>query len=224
MGEVATQGRTVLFVSHNMDAVRRLCSSAFLLTSGRIVQTGSSADIIAQYLDTSENKSKRLIDVPHRQGKGRILFEDIKFYTPGYASLVTGRRGVIEITFGGTVFDRPRKSRIGILILNRFGEMMFNFATDLWPDDFYLNGGSKVVCEIPRVPLEGGEYIANLFLDCEGVVEDWLQNVVGLEVQDDSFFGTHRNSPPGWQGRWVLVDHGWRVLETAEPAPADAVR
>jgi len=50
MGEAAKQGRTVLFVSHNMVAVQSLCSRALLLVDGRIAANGPSSEVVPQYL------------------------------------------------------------------------------------------------------------------------------------------------------------------------------
>ena len=51
MGEVSKgQGRTVLFVSHNMGAVRGLCNKAVLMQHGKIEQRGDVGNVIAQYL------------------------------------------------------------------------------------------------------------------------------------------------------------------------------
>ena len=51
MEDVASQGRTVLFVSHNEAAVRRLCTSAALLRSGHLVQTGTPDEVFRSYRD-----------------------------------------------------------------------------------------------------------------------------------------------------------------------------
>ena len=51
MGEVAKSGRTVLFVSHNMDAVRRLCKWGFLLVKGTIDTLGYSDEIVNTYIN-----------------------------------------------------------------------------------------------------------------------------------------------------------------------------
>lgn len=53
MDEVAKGGRTVLFVSHNMAAISRLCSKAILLRSGKVEISGSTEDAIARYLEQS---------------------------------------------------------------------------------------------------------------------------------------------------------------------------
>jgi lipopolysaccharide transport system ATP-binding protein len=51
MSEVAHEGRTVLFVSHGMGAVRSLCTSAIWLENGRVAASGSAADVVSAYLD-----------------------------------------------------------------------------------------------------------------------------------------------------------------------------
>ncbi len=71
MGEVAKEGRTVLFVSHNMQAVRRLCEQAILLEEGRLVATGRRREsIVRRYLasvDTSD-LGRRRWDDPETHG------------------------------------------------------------------------------------------------------------------------------------------------------------
>lgn len=49
MGEVAKAGRTVLFVSHNMGAITRLCKRALWLDQGRIVQDGPASEVVSRY-------------------------------------------------------------------------------------------------------------------------------------------------------------------------------
>lgn len=51
MAGVAAEGRTVLFVSHNMNAVSRLCPRSVLISRGRCVTAGPSAEVIARYLE-----------------------------------------------------------------------------------------------------------------------------------------------------------------------------
>lgn len=53
MGDVAAEGRTVLFVSHNMVAVQNLCSRAIWLQEGRLLADSTASDIVMQYLQAS---------------------------------------------------------------------------------------------------------------------------------------------------------------------------
>ncbi len=64
MEDVAKQGRTVLFVSHNMAAVRTLCPEAILLNSGRIEISGPSDQVIAQYLASSAEDLSTSVALP----------------------------------------------------------------------------------------------------------------------------------------------------------------
>jgi lipopolysaccharide transport system ATP-binding protein len=57
MGEVASQGRTVLFVSHNMSSVAQLCNRGILLNSGQIVTVGSIGDVVDTYMRTVSEES-----------------------------------------------------------------------------------------------------------------------------------------------------------------------
>src|SRR6185436_12735271 len=60
MSEIRRQGRTILFVSHDMSAVTRLCRRVVLLQSGRVVSDGDPAQIVNQYLSSSLNTSPSL--------------------------------------------------------------------------------------------------------------------------------------------------------------------
>ena len=52
MGEVASAGRTVLYVAHNMPAISRLCQRAILMGNGRVVQDGPVHEVISTYLNS----------------------------------------------------------------------------------------------------------------------------------------------------------------------------
>jgi lipopolysaccharide transport system ATP-binding protein len=79
MGEVAGEGRTVLFVSHNMGAVSKLCESAILLRNGLLVEWGPTADTIDKYLNEGIIHTRRvdLTDWPFRTGSGDAQFVNV---------------------------------------------------------------------------------------------------------------------------------------------------
>src|SRR6266542_4405612 len=65
MEDVANQGRTVLFVSHNMAAVRTLCTQTVLLRNGSVAGIGPTDQIIAQYLASSAAELSPHVTLPH---------------------------------------------------------------------------------------------------------------------------------------------------------------
>ena len=77
MGEVAKGGRTVLFVSHQLAAVRRFCSRGLLLASGRLAFDGPAPSAIDEYIKTlSESQVEQTLDQrKDREGSGRVRFQ-----------------------------------------------------------------------------------------------------------------------------------------------------
>jgi lipopolysaccharide transport system ATP-binding protein len=95
IGEVAHGGRTVLFVSHNMGAVNKLCPRSILLESGKVVFDGSSEDAIYQYLRTGIEDSliEGVREFPSKQGGAyftRIAILDSKDQFTGQVDVQTG--------------------------------------------------------------------------------------------------------------------------------------
>ncbi|HYM60956.1 MAG TPA: ABC transporter ATP-binding protein [Thermoanaerobaculia bacterium] len=70
MHEVATSGRTVLYVSHNLWSVEQLCNRAILLSSGRLVRFGKPSEIIAEYSDRRGASSWDVSAIEDRSGTG----------------------------------------------------------------------------------------------------------------------------------------------------------
>ena len=66
MGDVAHEGRTVLFVSHNMAAVQQLCGRAMLLSEGRIAETGEARACIARYVAPPESEVATIVGAVSR--------------------------------------------------------------------------------------------------------------------------------------------------------------
>ena len=67
MGEVAGEGRTVLFVSHNMAAIQKLCQSTILLHQGNLIGMGLTETVINQYLKDTSPKDNEVLNVQLQQ-------------------------------------------------------------------------------------------------------------------------------------------------------------
>ena len=218
MQDVAGQDRTVLFVSHNMAAVQNLCPRALVLEDGRIAFDGDTQSATAYYLQQNEtDENTALEDLKARRGRGRMRFVELTLLDhlgQPTEALTTGQSGSIRLVLRGRPETGSRKWRIGITVLNKDRKDLFNCATDTaHSGSLDLADRAAVVCHIPNLPLGGGRYWLRLFLECDGVVEDWTEAVIPLVVADASFFGTTQNCPPGWEGRSVLVEHSWSVEE-----------
>ncbi len=80
MSEVAGEGRTVLFVSHNMDAITRLCGRAMMLSEGAIVRDGPAAEVISFYLtsDLGSTSSRSWDDIGTAPGDQAVKIRSIR--------------------------------------------------------------------------------------------------------------------------------------------------
>ena len=80
-GGRGAQGRTVLFVSHNLAAVQRLCDRALLIEGGRVAQDGTPADVVAAYVHGSSPRARgSLVKVPEdaqRNGTGETRLREV---------------------------------------------------------------------------------------------------------------------------------------------------
>lgn len=81
MGDISKgEGRTVLFVSHNMSAVRDLCTSGLLLDKGKVIYNGSIDETISKYLEEPahiKSNDDLLSDTKSRRGNGEVRFSNI---------------------------------------------------------------------------------------------------------------------------------------------------
>lgn len=97
MEDAARQGRTILFVSHNMAAVRSLCRRVLLLDGGRIVMDGDVDGCIRRYLGSASESGANQVDVStifRPNGHGGLLFQRIALCTAGDRAVVAAGCGL----------------------------------------------------------------------------------------------------------------------------------
>ena len=144
-----------------------------------------------------------------------MRFRRVEFFDRNGLPLASPRTGEelnIVLEFDGSRTER-RPARIGINFCDALETTLFICANETsYHEGFLIGAGDKIACRIPRLPLSAGRYKIGLFLERNGVIEDWLRDYVLFDVTDGSFFGTARNLPLGWEGKTVLVDHEWRGI------------
>jgi lipopolysaccharide transport system ATP-binding protein len=215
MGEVAKGGRTVLFVSHNLGAVETLCGSCVSLQSGSVFRIGSTAEVVGAYLSSFQRAAQGTIDlekISNRRGNGTLKFARLSFLNAGGEIIdrpTVGEYLVIQLELSGTATTR-RPARVSVNFASCRGENLFLCDTGAaYLKELQLGSGDIIRCVIPNLPLSEGFYQVGVFIERAGVVEDWLDGSLEMEVAPGDFFGSGRNCPRGWEGRVVLVNHHW---------------
>ena len=212
MGTFAESGRTVLFVSHDLNAINSLCTSALLLDHGRIVQRGATADIITRYRESIELHQKvPLRSRTDRSGSGRLRFVqlDICGPSPSDPTIRTGRQCSFELTYAFPGDEIPDDVHFAVTIADSLGNPLLTCATFHKGVDFTgLDQKGRVRCTIPELPLAPGSYSVHVAATVRRERADLVENVAGFTVHEEDYFGTGRIPKQEKHGCFV-VDHDW---------------
>jgi lipopolysaccharide transport system ATP-binding protein len=224
MNDVAREGRTVIFVSHNTAVMLNLCRRGVLLERGRMTAAGAIQDVITKYLASLKaHTSWDLATTPEREGRGRVKFTRALFLDGDGVPVehgVSGEPLVVALDYR-SVTDRPLPNcRISVALRDQLGQNLFLCSSELTRrEPITLPPEGSVRCRIPRLPLSQNQYVASVFLQVNGEVEDYIHSAVELEVVDGDFYGSGRLYPDSWRGIGVLVPHEWVV-----PSAIDALK
>jgi homopolymeric O-antigen transport system ATP-binding protein len=170
MGDVANEGRTVLFISHNMPAVLRLCPEAILLEEGQMVLRAPSSVVIERYLSSGNESQAEKVwrdeELPDTCGPFRPIAVRVYNPTGTVTDLVSSAQPLlIEIEYQLT--ERVRDLRVGIKLYTHQGELLFiSFDTDdlvRHQRHHNRNAGHYVSrCRIPANLLNNGTFVAGI--------------------------------------------------------------
>jgi lipopolysaccharide transport system ATP-binding protein len=225
METVAREGRTVLFVSHNLTAVQSLCNRAMLLSRGRKVTEGPAAAVIDEYVrSVGTTAAVSLTERQDREGSGRLRFEFVSFESDSnHVDMpVSGRDTEIVLGYS-TNGQGARNVSFSITVYTLLGSVILQLQSDLTGANFAELPESGVIrCRMQRLALPPGRYWLNVFASSGGEVLDWVQHATDMTVAEGDFYGTGRRSPESHLA--VLVDQEWEVSErdAAQLAPPQA--
>jgi lipopolysaccharide transport system ATP-binding protein len=215
------EGRTVLFVSHNIAAISQLCTKALLIEKGSLVKTGTVGEVTAAYL-ASFNSSRTSInlDEVERTGEGSVRFTNIwKENAQGdkCAEVFSGDKIFIVVQYRSKEAKPLRNVRVSLALRNSIGQVLVVTSTDLTSsEDQDVPSEGVFRCCFPRIPLSGGRYPFVAYLEVNKILQDRIETAGFLDVNDGDFYGSGKLYPPGWQGKCVLVDHYWETPSTVE--------
>jgi lipopolysaccharide transport system ATP-binding protein len=218
----ATQGRTVLVVSHQMALIQNLCSRSMLLHEGRLVLAGNTEDTVRAYLSNAAALMEtRLSERTDRVGQGDVTIDAVQLldkHGHPVTEAVSGAEFVLRTFFSVRNGAVLRNCRMSLVLLNDM-RPYFLLGTDLVDTtELKLSGRGCIDFTVPNWPLSGGTYHMNAFVASEQIVQDWVLDAMKISVADGDFFGTGKLYHDGWQGQSVLVKHSWRMHTNVESA------
>ena len=190
MGDVAKEGRTVLFVSHNMAAVTQLCRNAIHLQNGRVVDSGPAANVVNRYLASGQSDAATvdLRDFPTRTGSGTVRFEWGEMRgSEGEArrDFSIGEDVIVAFRFQAGAGFHERQVRLAIQLRTSDGISLCNMAdmdSDFAIKDFC--GAETISVRLPDVRLYPDTYYLSLWVGSITNIDvyDWVRDCLSFEI------------------------------------------
>ncbi len=202
------EGRTVLFVSHNMAAVKNLCKRGLILEHGRISFEGGVDDCVAKYLSSGHGgEGYELKDRTDRIGGDRFRFTAIDLIGESGDKLkqaISGEKLSIDIEY--ECYEKLEGNLIlAVSINDNFGNTKASFVSDemgVKIQDIKDKGNLRI--EIPRLLLRAESYSVRLFASLNSTapesVLDTIENAARLVVNQGDFWKSGRLNRAGNYG------------------------
>jgi lipopolysaccharide transport system ATP-binding protein len=195
MGDIARGGRTVLFVSHNMNAVSSLCSRTLLLREGQLAAQGPTPQIVGEYLTSGQNEAAEatwpLAEAP---GSEWVKLHAVRAVNEqGEVSFDMDIAKPINLEMEFWCLKKTRMSPV-FHFYSQLGALLF-LTTNLheaWAEKEYEPGLYRCVCRIPANFLNDGAYFVNAYLcrDIRLVPDVSKESAMSFRARD---FGTGRS-------------------------------
>ena len=200
MQDVAHNGRTVIFVSHNMAAIRQLCSSAVFLCQGRLSLTGTAEQMVTHYLNsTKTNTSFSGVVSQHGIELVKVALQEAQTGCATHSPIFDCNYVLkLELQAHEPLTD----AGIVVRIYNALGTLVSSICS---PEEgivpFPLKNSVEIAFDLPRLQLLPGQYRASVFV--------YRSNdpVIYLEAEDVLSFEVY----PGIvrEAMWAYrMDHG----------------
>ena len=213
MESIASGGRTVLFVSHNLGIIQQLCPTAILLEQGRITFQGGSLEAIGRYMQQFTTASQLdLATRTDRAGTGAMQFTGAKVRDEK-----TGLEDFVEAGNPATVDFKvrvngaaPSSEPLVVLftITDARSYAIGHLSTIITGDEIRPNGHQFTVsCEIRRVALNTGVYTIHAYIGSINGPHDYVLDTAAFQVIPGEFYPTGKLPQEGHSS--TLLEYRW---------------
>lgn len=208
--EIRESGAAILFISHDLATVEKLCDRVCMLEKGTLVAEGPPADVVAEYRASLAGTAATAETTGTRWGSGDVKFTRVALQNPNGSQarfFLTGKGFVIRIEFRAS--DRVSRPVFGISVRSQDGTLITGPNTKMsrYPIDV-VSGSGAIEYRIPRLPLLPGTYVVAVACYDEELVhayDHWERcaEFLVLEGSTRERFGL------------VTVDAEWQLVPTA---------
>jgi homopolymeric O-antigen transport system ATP-binding protein len=205
MQEVSkSEGRTVIFVSHNMQAITSLCSTAILIQNGKVALHGDTAQAVTHYLSSKARNSGEAV-WPFERAPGTSIVKLRAVYAMNDRNEIRNAFDLGERVTLKAEFWMLKKARMTVSfhLYNQQGINLFataNWSDPVWGSHEYEPGLYSCWCDVPKNFLNDGDHYVKIYLTKDNnaaIIEVELHEVISFSMQDSG------DSRSGFTGTWL---------------------
>ena len=186
------EGRTILFVSHNLAAVENFCEKSIFIEKGKLKMIGETNSIIQQYLTTvSSVGGLKLSELTDRKGNQQLRFLDYWFEQDGIyceTNLEAFVNLKIGIEYEVKDYENIQNLQIDLGINDMYEQRISLLTTTISNERIPHTNNNKIVFEIKQFPIAPGSYNCTLFSTINGEITDWISNIMQFNVLEKDYY------------------------------------
>ena len=208
------EGRTILFVSHNMATIQNLCDKTLYLKNGEMVSFGKTELVIPDYLRASQElKAIDLGERIDRTGNEKLKFTGFSLKDKNNQVLLAAQCGApLNFELLTEVKTELSQLEISLGIDDQFGQRVAHFNNLVTAQVFekIIPGTHVFQIHLPKLPLKSGIYSFSLYSTVNADIADWIQEAGSFEVEAGDFFNTGKLPPEGQAA--VFIEHSFQMI------------
>jgi len=213
MGDVAGQGRTVIYVSHNMGSLESLCQNSILLHNGVIKSFDKTKNIINLYLSTTIKNEKSIAIRIDRQGTGKIFFDDIRIDD----QMIKNRILNVDLFIQNREKKKINNILLSIVICDSLGKKISNLVNYIIKKPLSIGvNGERIRLSIINLNLVPGTYSISPFISSDiqnSEIYDWVIDAIKFDVPDYDYY--RNGTIPYIKGDTIYLDYIYEIISNS---------
>ena len=189
MKDVAGEGRTVIFVSHNMAAVRYLCNKGILLSKGEVIYTGNALETLDLYSKYDSNRQTTIDTSNYKlrpRGLKQIGIESIELNS---CNFLPKESFEIKIKLAKIEKDiEIKKIDLAVFIFDNLQNVVYQLSTLFLDVHVLFNEKKAYTFKLNQLKLNTGSYSVGIWLSGNGFEQDYIDTLVEFDVQNGSIY------------------------------------
>jgi lipopolysaccharide transport system ATP-binding protein len=194
MKSTVSEGRTILFVSHNMPAVSSLCTRGILISNGQIAYDGATDEAIDRYISSSNTEiSRSIAERTDREGNGEVRVVD--FWAENgkgerISTISCSDKPAFNIAYRGAI--NHKKLQFVVSVYDDYNQRLLRFdsAINFEYNDKWPRYGHARCALTDRIGLKPGQYKTHFAVFVDKILADYVVDAVRLDIVEADFFGS----------------------------------